>query len=51
MTNIIAIRIFTLFSQAEADEQILIVDFPDEALERAAMTEPKAVTWICGTNA
>lgn len=37
--------------QAEADEQILIFDIPDEALERAAITEQQAITWVHCTHA
>jgi hypothetical protein len=39
-----------IFSQAEADERILTFDIPDEALERAAASDQKAVTWIYCTN-
>ena len=33
-----------LFGQAEADEQVLTVDIPDEVLERAANDEKGAFT-------
>jgi hypothetical protein len=39
------------FKQAEADEQILVFDIPDEALERAASTKQQAITWIYCTHA
>jgi len=39
------------FKLAKADEQILVFDIPDQALERAASTEQKAVTWIYCTHA
>ena len=31
-----------LFGQAEADEQVLTVDIPDEVLERAAIAEEQS---------
>ncbi len=39
-----------MISQAEADEEILTFDVPDDALERAGSTEQKAVTWIYCTH-
>jgi hypothetical protein len=39
-----------VFGQAEADERILTFDIPDEALDRAAASYQKAVTWIYCTN-
>jgi hypothetical protein len=39
-----------LISQAESDEEILIFDVPDEALERAASAEPNAFTVLYCTN-
>jgi hypothetical protein len=40
-----------VISQAEGDEEILTFDIPDDALERAASTEPTAFTWVHCTNA
>ena len=38
-------------SQAEADEQILASDVPDDVLERAASTEQNALTMLyCTTD-
>jgi hypothetical protein len=37
-------------SQAEADEEILTFDVPDDALERAGSTEQKAATWVYCTH-
>ena len=38
-------------SQAEADEQILTSDVPDDVLERAASTEQNALTMLyCTTD-
>jgi hypothetical protein len=33
-------------SQAEAGEEILNFDVPDEALERAGSAEQKGITWV-----
>jgi hypothetical protein len=37
-------------SQAEAGEEILNFDVPDEALERTASAERQAFTWVYCTN-
>jgi hypothetical protein len=37
-------------NQAEADEEILTFDIPDETLERAASAEQKAFTMVYCTN-
>ena len=37
-------------SQAEAGEEILNFDVPDEALERAGSAERQALTWAYCTN-
>jgi hypothetical protein len=39
-----------VIGQAEADEPILTFYIPDQALERAASTEPKAFTLVYCTN-
>ena len=40
-----------LFGQAEADEQILIIDIPDDVLEWAANAEQSAFTLaFCASN-
>lgn len=36
--------------QAEPVEEILTFDIPDDALERAAIAEPNALTWIPCTH-
>jgi hypothetical protein len=36
--------------RAETDEGILTFDVPDEALERAASVEQRAVTWMYCTH-
>ena len=37
-------------SQAEADEEMLTFNIPDEALERAASAELQAFTWMYCTK-
>jgi hypothetical protein len=37
-------------SQAEADEEILTFDVPDDALERAGGAEQNALTWAYCTH-
>jgi hypothetical protein len=37
-------------NQAEADEDVLTLDVPDETLERAASAERHAFTWVYCTN-
>ena len=37
-------------SQAEGDEEILALDIPDEALERAASIQWQVFTWVYCTN-
>jgi hypothetical protein len=37
-------------SEAEGDEEILIFDIPDDALERAASAEQNAFTMVYCTN-
>ena len=39
-----------VISQAEADEEILTFDIPDEALERAASAEQNALTMLYCTS-
>ncbi len=39
-----------MIGKAEPDAEILIMDVPDDALERAAGAEQRATTWIYCTN-
>jgi len=39
-----------VYSQAEADEQILTFDIPDDVLERAASAEQRVFTMLYCTN-
>jgi hypothetical protein len=39
-----------VISQAEGDEEVLTLDIPDDALERAANAERKAFTVVHCTN-
>jgi hypothetical protein len=40
-----------VIGQAKSDQDVLAFDVPDDALERAASTEPKAHTWVYCTFA
>jgi hypothetical protein len=40
-----------VFSQLQVDEQILTFDVSDDAIERAAITEQQAITWLHCTHA
>ena len=40
-----------VISQAEGEEEIVSVDVPDEAIERAASAERQAFTWAYCTSA
>jgi hypothetical protein len=40
-----------VISQAEADDEILTFDIPDDVLERTGNAEHNAITWVYCTHA